>query len=312
MKISVVIATYNRKEILEKTINIYNQQTFKNFEIIVVDNDSIDGTPEMMKEKFPEIKYFFLPDNIDIKAINLAISKSDGEIIFRSDDDSYPGEIDLFQILINKFQKFPEIGIIGTANYDIQSQRFSRWYHKEVNPDDTPEGGFIAKEFQGTGGAIRKEVFDKVGGFWGFGYEEKEFSTRAINAGYEVRYFPKLYVKHESAFNRKEKPIRWLRLSKQQTKFNAIYFPFYRAYPRFLAVYICEMLLGIFKRMPISALLEGSLAMPAHFLHSRREEKNVLDKKILKKITLDGSVLSFYFKLYRQYFLGIINRRKNK
>jgi hypothetical protein len=72
------------------------------------------------------------------------------------------------------------------------------------------------------------------------------------------------------------------------------------------------MMLGIFKRMPISALLEGLLAIPAAAINARREEKNVLSSKILKRVAIDGSVLSFYRNLYYQYFLGIINRKKAK
>ncbi len=312
MKISVVIASYNRKDILEKTINTYHKQTYKNFEIIVVDNASIDGTPEMMAEKFPDIKYIYLPDNIDIKAINIAVYHSSGDIIFRSDDDSYPSEENLFERVIERFNKFPQLGIIGTTNFDLQSQRVARWYHKEVPFDNVPEYGYESKEFQGTGGAIRKEVFEQVGGFWEFGYEEKELCTRAINAGWDVRYYPDLCVIHESAFNRKEKPIRWLKLAKQHIRYNAIYFPCCRAFFRCLAVYFGEMLLGIFKRMPISALLEGLLAIPAQAIHSRREEKNVLKKDVLKKITIDGSIGRFYFNLYGQYIKGMISRRKAK
>jgi glycosyltransferase involved in cell wall biosynthesis len=310
MKISVVIAAYNRKDTLRKTISEYRKQTYENFEIVIVDNGSADGTREMMETEFPELNYLYLPDNIDIKAVNLAVERASGDILFRSDDDSYPGREDLFEKLIEKFKKYPEIDIISTANFEVRNNAFNHWFHGNTDGKTTPDSGYEAKEFQGTGAAIKREVFEKIGGFWGWGYEEREFTVRAIHAGFNARYFPELFVRHESAFNRKEKPGRWLKMAKQHIRFNAIYYPFFRAHARCASVFFGEMLLGVFKRMPLSALLEGLFALPAQVIHSRREEKNVLPRESLKKISTGKSVPRFYFELYYQYARGIFKRLK--
>lgn len=310
MKISVVIATYNRKDVLKKAINEYRKQTYENYEIIVVDNASKDGTREMMKRDFTEIDYTYLPDNIDILAVNLAAERASGDILFRSDDDSYPGRDDLFEKIAEKMQKYPEIGIIGTANFEVRNNAFNSWYHASIDGKPTPDSGFPAKEFQGTGAAIRRLLFDQIGGFWGWGYEEKEFSARAINAGSEVRFFPEFFVKHESAYNRKEKPGRWLKMANQHIRFRAKYYPFFSAYAGCFVIFAGEMLLGIFKRMPPSALLEGLLALPARVLNTRREEKNVFPKEVRKKISMGESLPGFYLKLYKSYTTGMIKRLK--
>lgn len=54
--LSIIIPNFNGKEFLIKCINSLKNQTYKNFEIIVVDNGSNDGSVECIKEDFKDIK----------------------------------------------------------------------------------------------------------------------------------------------------------------------------------------------------------------------------------------------------------------
>ena len=101
MKISVIIITRNRCNDLRNTISAYLKQTYSDKEVIVVDNGSNDGTKEMMNIEFPEIKYLWLPENFDIRSINIGIEMSSGDIIWRTDDDSYPEQPDAFEKVVN-------------------------------------------------------------------------------------------------------------------------------------------------------------------------------------------------------------------
>ena len=56
-KIAVIIATYNRKEMLRKALLAYNHQTYRNFEVIVASDGSSDGTYEMISELKPTLHY---------------------------------------------------------------------------------------------------------------------------------------------------------------------------------------------------------------------------------------------------------------
>ena len=56
MKISVVIPTYNRKHTLPRALDSVLAQSYKPFEIIVIDDGSSDGTIDMIKSKYPSIK----------------------------------------------------------------------------------------------------------------------------------------------------------------------------------------------------------------------------------------------------------------
>jgi len=66
-KIAAVVVTYNRKELLKECLDALLAQTYPVDSIILIDNASIDGTPEFLKEqgylKNPKIDYVRLPEN---------------------------------------------------------------------------------------------------------------------------------------------------------------------------------------------------------------------------------------------------------
>ena len=89
MKVSVVVTTYNRAHIVTEAIESILNQTFGDFELIIVDNYSNDNTEEVIKSyKDERIKYFKNRNN-GIIAVNrnYGISKAQGEYIAFCDDD---------------------------------------------------------------------------------------------------------------------------------------------------------------------------------------------------------------------------------
>lgn len=94
MKISVAVCTYNRSEILKKSLYSLINQSFasEDYEIIVIDNNSSDDTKNVCsdfisKNKTFNIRYFFEPKQGLSYARNMALKKSKGEIILYTDDD---------------------------------------------------------------------------------------------------------------------------------------------------------------------------------------------------------------------------------
>lgn len=96
-KLSIIIPCYNCEKTLEESVNsIYTQNINIPFEIIMVDDGSTDGTYDLIKslsKKYKEIKFFFNKKNKGGGATrNIAVKKSDGEIIFCLDSDDYLDE----------------------------------------------------------------------------------------------------------------------------------------------------------------------------------------------------------------------------
>ncbi|MBO3672640.1 glycosyltransferase [Acinetobacter soli] len=111
--VTVYIPTYNRINLLKRAINSVLAQTYCNYEIIVVDDNSNDGTQEYLKEialENKKIRYFLKKENSGAcVSRNIAISNAKGEFITGLDDDDY--------FLENRLQNF--IDNISLLNHNI-------------------------------------------------------------------------------------------------------------------------------------------------------------------------------------------------
>ena len=93
MNISVVIPTYNRVELLKRSIDSVINQTIKPFEIIIVDDGSNDGTEAMVKKKYDSLKLIKQKNKGASAARNSGIKASSGEwICFLDSDDEWKND----------------------------------------------------------------------------------------------------------------------------------------------------------------------------------------------------------------------------
>jgi glycosyltransferase involved in cell wall biosynthesis len=91
-KVSIVIPTFNRKDFLARALESVLNQTYENYEIIVVDDGSTDGTKEFIQENFndPRLNYFYKEnEGLPSKTRNFGITKCSGEYIAFLDSDDY-------------------------------------------------------------------------------------------------------------------------------------------------------------------------------------------------------------------------------
>jgi GT2 family glycosyltransferase len=200
MKVSFVILNFNReKELLytiEKTYQLI--QNNPDYEVIVVDNASTDGSVNALRSKFPEVLLIERKENIGIAGWNDGFARALGQYLVVLDDDSNVERgLDL---AISYMDAHTEVGVLGL---NITGGAFQTNEHVDLQ-DYT--------DFIGCGAIIRKELYKKIGGFaqWLFIYtHEWEYSLRCMNAGYKVRYFSNCHVIHRtSALNRTPKRLK--------------------------------------------------------------------------------------------------------
>ena len=165
LKISVIIPTYNRRHTLERAIDSVLSQTFKPFEIIIVDDGSEDGTRNWVQEAYPSIKYIYQSNNGVSSARNKGIISSRGSWIalLDSDDEWMPEKLEDQVIFINEnpgslFCHTNEIWIRNGVRVNQMKK------HKKY-------GGDIFKycldmcRISPSSSLIKKEVFEDVGLF---------------------------------------------------------------------------------------------------------------------------------------------------
>jgi len=123
-RVSVIIPAYNRKHLIESAIESVLRQTYKNCELILVDDASIDGTNRWVAERYPTVKLIRLNENVGAaEARNVGIESSQGELIAFLDSDDYWEETYL--------EKMVQL----LSNHPQASFAFSN--HRESRPDGT-------------------------------------------------------------------------------------------------------------------------------------------------------------------------------
>jgi len=87
--VSLVISVWNRKDDLRENLASIRKQTVPADQVIVVDNDSSDGTPEMVIAEFPEVQLIRMPhsDYGACETFNVGFSSAKGDLVGILDDD---------------------------------------------------------------------------------------------------------------------------------------------------------------------------------------------------------------------------------
>jgi glycosyltransferase involved in cell wall biosynthesis len=313
MKISVIIPTTNRVAELEHSISEYLKQTYTDFEILVMDNASSDGTGEVVK-KFIEmdnrIKYYRFEENLYFTAFNYGVWQCSGDIVWVCDDDSNPKETDTFQNIVNIFTKFPNISIIGCEDIEVNSNNsIWQWHPIEVDKVNVPEDGYKTFLFHGTGAGIRKEVFNKIGGFWGFGMEELDFTTRAILNGFEARYFPNIHILHFSSQKVRNREERWIHMSSQVIKYYFKYFGFWSAFWKSHIMIFIELLRAIYFRFSPAIILHAILSWQYTAINTYRREHTPIPKDRIYDVTFGISPIKSQFRYIKFMILKRVKRK---
>ena len=170
-KISVIIPTYNRAHLLPRAIESVLKQTFKDFELIIVDDASINNTNEIInkyKKKDKRIQY--LKHNINsggpAKPKNTAIKISKGEYIafLDSDDEWFENKLKK-QIKVYEDHKNSAIGLVGCQAIKINEITKEK---KLIQPPDeleirSPESLKKTVPVSFSSVMIKKSVFKEVG-----------------------------------------------------------------------------------------------------------------------------------------------------
>lgn len=173
VQVSVVIPTYNRAWCLQRSINSVLWQSFRDFELIVVDDGSTDGTTELLS-KYKDTRLRIVRHEMNMgfaAALNTGISHAQSDVIaFQDSDDEWLPE--KLETVIREMHRQPDdVGVVYHDRWRIDPDgQMSFWGAvNRVNPEDgiiwpqsLDERGHLA----GTPCLlVRRACFEKVGGF---------------------------------------------------------------------------------------------------------------------------------------------------
>lgn len=210
---SVVVVNWNGKADLTRCLASLNQQTLGNFEIIVVDNGSTDGSVEMIRENHPKVQLITLPRNTGFSiANNRGIDQARGRYVALLNNDAFPqpGWLDnLYRALedypevgfcASKILRYPEVELIDSVGdtFSILGRGV------KVGMGQPDRGQFEEPRFvfgaSAAAAAYRRDMLEDIGlfdeDFSPANLEDVDLSFRAQLAGYRCLYVPQAVVHH--------------------------------------------------------------------------------------------------------------------
>ncbi len=198
-RVSAVIPNWHRKDDLREALLAIKAQTYPIEEIIVVDNNSQDGTREMVESEFPDVLFIQSPHNIVIQALNIGAKTAHGDIILHQDNDGVLAP-DAVERMVRVFASDPRIAVVHCKNlYYDTGEVFDplRWFTPE---EHASEGVFDVPTFHGNGAMIRRDVLEEIDyiepeiQLYQF---ERNISAKAIDRGYRIVYHPAATIRHK-------------------------------------------------------------------------------------------------------------------
>jgi GT2 family glycosyltransferase len=240
MKLSVVIVNYNVMHFLEQCLNSVRRASDRlEVEVFVVDNNSVDGSVKMVREKFPEVILIENKDNTGFsKANNQAIKQSKGYYILLLNPDTVV-EDDTFSKVIGFMDSHPDAGgmgvkmidgkgnflpeskrglptpsvafykIFGLSKFFPKSRIFGKYHLGYLDENETHKVEILSGAFM----LLRKTTLDKIGlldeTFFMYG-EDIDLSYRILKGGYQNYYYPVTRIIHYKGESTKKGSINYV------------------------------------------------------------------------------------------------------
>ena len=225
MKISVIVLNWNGRQYLPECLDSLEAQTLRDFEVILVDNGSADGSAQFIHDEYPWVKLVELPENVGFAAgNNRGREAASGEYLVALNNDTRV-EPDFLAELLAAAQDSPKAGMVAAKmlNYfepgriDAVALKIGvngLGYNIGVGETDRGQYEHGVAAFGPCGGAAlyRRDMIERIGffdpDFFAY-YEDFDLAWRARLAGWECAMAPKAVVYHvHSATSGESSPFK--------------------------------------------------------------------------------------------------------
>ncbi len=168
-KVSVIIPTYNRADLLPRAISGVLNQTFKDFELIIVNDGSTDETAEFLNQLQKldnRIKCIHQTNQGLIKSLNNGISVAIGNYIARLDDDDFWSDSKKLEKQIDFLEKNPDYILVGSSGMIIfEADKKTISWEKPITDKNIRKQMLFKCPFIHSSVIFRKEIVKRIGGY---------------------------------------------------------------------------------------------------------------------------------------------------
>ena len=219
--VSAIVVNWNGKEYLSKCLFSLGKISYKNLEVIVVDQSSTDGSQSLVKTKFPKVKLIENKENTGyVGGNNLGVSSAKGKYVFILNND-IEVEKDFLEPLIKTFEDNPKLGVVQPKAINLREKGkldgggsfftvTGFLYHKGyMDKASKPEYNMRYPVYSVKGAYMmtRRVLWNRLGGLdpdFFIYFEESDYCGRVWLSGHTVEYLPESVVHHWGGGDTKE------------------------------------------------------------------------------------------------------------
>ena len=187
-----MITTLNRVDDLLKTLHLLQSLNPLPFEVMVTADGCSDDTKERVSKEFPDLRIFINSVGMgSVASRHRMMLEARGDLVLALDDDSYPGQSNCLETLAKLFEGLPDLAI---ATFP---QRTDEYPYTLTQTDFGQET--LVRSFANSGACLRVSAYRSLAGFepmFFHMYEEPDYALQCVAAGWEVRYFPQITIRH--------------------------------------------------------------------------------------------------------------------
>jgi GT2 family glycosyltransferase len=212
VKLSIIIPNWNGLKFLKTCLDALQRQTFRDFEVIIADNASSDGSQAFIQENYPNVRLLALPENRGFTgACNAGMEAAKGELLSLLNNDT---EVDerWAEAVVDAFARHPEVGMVASKMllFDKRDTIHTTgdYFTVEGKPGNRgvwqrDEGQYDREEyvFSACGGSsvYRRTMLNQIGMLdddFFFSLEDVDLGWRAQLTGWRCLYTPHAIVYH--------------------------------------------------------------------------------------------------------------------
>ena len=198
---SIAVLTFNRADVLERLLQELAPLQSDEVELIVVDNCSVDRTPDVVRTMAPNCTYLRMDRNLGVGARNYGLRRASSDLVVCLDDDVFGMDRPALETLRRAFDAEPALGGINFKVLDAFTGEICNWvHHRRV--EDFADGTFDTYEITEGAVAFRKAAVEAAGYYpdeFFLSHEGPDLAFRMLGAGYRVIYRGDVVVHHSHA-----------------------------------------------------------------------------------------------------------------
>lgn len=312
--VSIIIVNYNGRHLLKECLESIYNQSYPSIEIIMVDNDSKDGSVEFIAQLFPDVKVVKLHTNTGFSGGNLEGFKyTDGDYIMLINNDVVIDK-DCISNLVASMEKRYDVGIgaakilvYGKDSIDSAGDGFSTLLKGFKRGEGLQSNNYDKEEYifgACAGAAIyRRQMIEDIGFFdddFFLIHEDTDLNFRAQLSGWKVLYIPSAVVYHKvrsTIGNMSDTAIYYsLRNSELLRIKNIPSGIFLRCFPAFILVVILDFLYFSIKHRKIGIYLKAKIDAIKLMPSMLKKRKLIMSKKMVTNKYMRSLMTPLYEK----------------